>query len=318
MKAICVILCVLVLVESEQNDHGLACLQSHNSGCRKDFTVKIHYWYGRLGNNILQLKHALYIAQKSESLLITPDHVLFKRTVYDFRSTPSNYMDWQVYKSCSEVVIEHLFAFFAKTTNPCNAVLGNMSHEESRQLLQQNLLPYLGLTIVPAPKDRLVIHIRSGDVFDIHERQTHNTSYIQPPCSYYKMIIEDHNFTDILIISTKHDDENLNNPCIQDLLLYNAMISYQHSDLIEDVSTVLGTTHLAFGTGTFAYELAILSKNVEDVHMTVIFEAECLDLIATRVTCYYFPDYIPLSSWTASDEQRQLMTEYPREKIQIR
>ena len=48
------------------------------------YRLRITHWEGRLGNNIQQLCCALFVAEKTKSLLTYPDHAILSNKMFDF------------------------------------------------------------------------------------------------------------------------------------------------------------------------------------------------------------------------------------------
>ena len=60
------------------------------------------------------------------------------------------------------------------------------------------------------PENALVVHIRSGDIFD---NNTEHHKYGQPPCNYYLDAISMRNWSKVIVIA-----EDRKNPCGSDLV----------------------------------------------------------------------------------------------------
>lgn len=147
--------------------------------------------------------------------------------------------------------------------------------------------------------DVLFIHIRSGDIFStfIHK------NYVQPPVSFYKLIINSKQWKNIILIS--EDDVN---PCINELKSQYDVKHYQTKNITETISIITHAINLVIGFGTFGYMMAYLSLNLKHLY---------LPLYCNR----FFPDndvqfdlhfvdiknYINIGDWTASIEQCDLM-----------
>ena len=100
----------------------------------------------------------------------------------------------------------------------------------------------------------LVIHIRSGDIFqgNIHP------DYIQPPFEYYEYVIKKHHYMNVLILS----EPDFSNPVIQKLQQTFTFITVSSGTLQNDIGIILGAKNLMIGTGSFAYMLSLCSPHL--------------------------------------------------------
>lgn len=125
-----------------------------------------------------------------------------------------------------------------------------------RSLLSPSVLPQVE---TPLEEDHLVIHIRSGDIFNglIHH------SYIQPPLSYYEYILENNAYNRVTIVT----ESDMMNPVIKELInRHPDLISVSSSNLEEDVRFILSAKHLVVGTGSFAHILSLASPCIQKVY----------------------------------------------------
>jgi hypothetical protein len=116
-------------------------------------------------------------------------------------------------------------------------------------------------TQLPKPLETeydLVIHIRSGDIFqgNIHP------DYIQPPFEYYDYVIRKHNYNNVLILS----EPDFSNPVIQKLQDTFSFITVSSGSLENDMAIILGAKHLMIGTGSFAYMLSLCSSYLKQLY----------------------------------------------------
>jgi hypothetical protein len=180
----------------------------------------------------------------------------------------------------------------------------------------------------------LVIHIRSGDLFDFDyfngnevkewmpaakEGKTHEDGfYWQPPLCFYKRVIQQGNghgqeFTKVLVV-TERDKKN---PTIKGLLEWRpSLVTVQSSELWIDVSTILQARHLVISHGTFSWGLALLSKELRTLYTMhsrewpVAFDAPDLNILE-----YKLPRYLAYWSGT-EDRQRKMLDPRACEGIQ--
>jgi hypothetical protein len=130
-----------------------------------------------------------------------------------------------------------------------------LSGHEKRRLMLRYIAPLLRATTgIPGPTcpdSELVIHVRSGDIFDNYHHR-----YLQPPLAYYTYVIEQGKYERITLV-TEADQRN---PVIKPLIqAYGSRLRIQTGSLRDDVATLLTASHLCVGVSTFAYVLSLAS-----------------------------------------------------------
>jgi hypothetical protein len=103
----------------------------------------------------------------------------------------------------------------------------------------------------------LVIHIRSGDIFD----KDPHPGYIMPPLSYYLDIIRINTFKNIYLLA-----EDRKNPCINALLELYPTIQFELQPLEKDVRLILGAVNIVASYGTMIDSLLLFSNNIKRVY----------------------------------------------------
>ena len=112
----------------------------------------------------------------------------------------------------------------------------------------------------------MVIHIRSGDIFDIPI-----TSYFQNPINYYQKLIE--NYEKVILVTS----EEKNNPVIGKLLK-ESNVTLHSSSVEQDFNLLVNAVNLATsGVGTFPIAAALLSKKLKNFYYTNLFSEEHLN-----------------------------------------
>ena len=166
-----------------------------------------------------------------------------------------------------------------------------------------------------SPKNELVIHIRSGDIFDsklIHPK------YGQPPLSFYILAINHFKPKSIILIF-----ENKKNPTINSLISYINGIKcklkiQKTSSLKDDISYLLNAKNIVCGNGTFVPGILLGSSNIESIY---IFEASddykyrwSLEHIKNFFNVYdkngFYRKNLLSKNWCASNFQLWLMKSY--------
>ena len=197
--------------------------------------------FGRLGNNIIQLKHIIHIA------------IAYKHNV-KINVGKLNFFDLSVieryfdkYKN-SEIVTDSSH-FYYTSKLPFSDDIFNQNIEERNKILQEAFLIH---NIHKLPENDLVIHIRSGDIFSSRP----HPNYVPPPLSYYTKQINKCNYGKIHIIC-----EDTINPVVNELLKLYKNTIYEKNSLEKDIRIILGATNIIFSVGTFIPSLMLLSTN---------------------------------------------------------
>ena len=231
----------------QSKPHGDLCQRQDylNGSIESSHKIFINQWYGRLGNNIIQLHNAILTGlyynkdivikphrffSNTKNIVINsnpkPYYVVTDPTYYFYRS----YMCPEIYSNNNEIALERL--------RDCFVIKGNR--------------------LTPLNEDEAVIHIRSGDIFinDI------NVEYYQPPLSWYIHLIKEKNFSKIYLIS-----ENRQNPCLNKLLsLFPEKIFYKDNNkLDDDIKLLLAAKHVISSNGTFVKQLLLFSSYIQNV-----------------------------------------------------
>lgn len=227
--------------------------------------VHIAEWWGRLGNNLLQLQNALIFAEARGKTRVTfpSEHgtelkQLINLPAAGIKVDPSN---MKVKETCLRKPPFFYDDFF---------------HDDGRSgcfsdiaVRRRVLITYVK-PLLTKPNDEfkmaddeLLIHLRSGDMMrpnGIKHPQTR-----QPPCAAYSKIIEEGNggkpFEHIRIIG-EHDHRN---PCF-DMLVKdhpNRNITVQDKPWIEDAAAIINARNLVLGTSSFSLEIGLLNENLD-------------------------------------------------------
>ena len=255
-------------------------------------TVRISHWYGRLGNNIQQCAVAIMMAQDLQTSFVSTSHgwikphkVSFGNTNYDITS---KFFYWE--GPYREVNLEpkHIY-------------------KNMREVCKTHVFPQLDIPVIDVPDDTIVIHIRSGDVFD--KTVINPEMYAPNPLSYYKDLIA---LFDHAIVVTEPDNYN---PIVEELSLH-PKVRIQRGSVEEDFGTLLGAKNVAnSGVGTFAIAAALCSQKIENFYCTDLAISEHLNwkmLLDTDVKVHqmHLLNYFLPGEWRNTDEQRQFILDY--------
>ena len=251
--------------------------------------LKITNWYGRLGNNIIQVSNCLHMAFAMEVNVLLPRHPYFNKTYVSIngRREGKRYISelfWQPNKIAGHTIL--------------------VTRDHRRQV--RKVIRELLLISPRVEKDTLVIHIRSGDIF-AHDKP--HSGYIMPPLCFYVRIIEDlgTHIEKIYLVA-----EDTLNPCVNLLREKYSNAIFKKSSLIEDIETVAGATRIVYGTGTFVPQLLTFFNDslteiyrASNAYEVSLIESACKDNVID------ISDYIgKIGSWKNTPAQRQLMCDY--------
>lgn len=207
-------------------------------------------WYGRLGNNIIQIKHAIQIALYcGYDGIVFPRHMYFKTCVINMSDNMDNVIDEYIYgDDCNQFYNDDQVGYV-------NPKCFSMNYERVREiLLDIFVVDYAKLE--PLEDNALVIHIRSGDAINVIHPQ-----YVIPPMSYYTKEIESGKYGKIYIMA-----EDKLNPCIEKLCnMYSNVVNFELRDLKDDIELVLRARNVMMTVGTFIPSLLWVTKYTREV-----------------------------------------------------
>ena len=256
-------------------------------------SVKISHWYGRLGNNIQQCAVGCMVAELLLGQFESIDHEIiskfFKPFGYNKEDISSKFFYWEgPYKEVN-IPVEHIYR--------------NM-----RRICKEYIAPHLKVSIRSSiPDDTIVIHIRSGDIFDQVHPNGHQ--YTPNPLDFYNKLLS--SFEKAIVVT----EPDANNPIVE-ILRQNSKVTVQSSSVAEDFATLMAAKNLAnSGVGTFCVAAALCSNNIQNFYCTDLMLTEHLNysmLINTDVNVHQLKlnNYLQVGEWTNTEEQRNFILEY--------
>ena len=255
--------------------------------------MKLSHWYGRLGNNIQQCAIGTMVAQESGGTFKQElDHDIIEKYETTFGSSDeeqvSKFFYWE--GPYREVTLSS--GFITRSI---------------RQVCKKFVFPHLRVPRVSVPDDTIVIHIRSGDVFD--KGVVNPCNYVPNPLYFYLQLLEQF---ESAIVVTEGDNHNP----ILDELRKHPKVTIQSESVAYDFGTLLAAKHVAnSGVGTFGVAAALCSDNIEQFYCTDAMMSEHLNyemLVNTDVSVNLMSlgDYIKVGEWNNSDEQREYILAY--------
>ena len=254
--------------------------------------ISISHWYGRLGNNIQQCALGTLAAELSQSKFESIDHEIIKKHTTSFGQNKlglsSKWFYWE--------------GPYQEVNIPVETIYGNM-----RRICKTWIRPQLDVPTTEISDDTVVIHIRSGDIFD--KNISNPPNYTPNPLYFYTTLIDSFHKA---IVVTEGDNHNP----ILDELRKNPKVIIQSKSVAEDFGTLLSAKHLAnSGVGTFGVAAALCSNNIQTFYCTDISMSEHLNykmLLNTDISVNLMPlqNYIKVGEWTNNEDQRKFILEY--------
>eukprot|EP00746_Dinoflagellata_sp_MGD_P107043 gnl/MRDRNA2_/MRDRNA2_44977_c0_seq1.p1 gnl/MRDRNA2_/MRDRNA2_44977_c0~~gnl/MRDRNA2_/MRDRNA2_44977_c0_seq1.p1 ORF type:complete len:327 (+),score=87.67 gnl/MRDRNA2_/MRDRNA2_44977_c0_seq1:87-1067(+) len=231
----------------------------------KEDAVHIAEWWGRLGNNLLQLQNALIYAEakgKTKVTFPTAHGTELKQLITlpetGIKVDPKN---MEKKETCLRKPPFFYDDFFHNSGRAgCFSDIA-----VRRRVMVQYVKPLLQHPNDDnkVSEDELLIHLRSGDMMrpgGISHPQTR-----QPPCAAYDKIIEEGNdgaaFQNVRIIG-EHDHRN---PCFDELVKRHPdkNVTVQEKSFIDDAAALINARNLALGTSSFSLMLGLFNEHLE-------------------------------------------------------
>lgn len=206
-------------------------------------------WIGRTGNHLLQLSHAVYLAEKYNGICEYRNNDFFDKKTFDFSNG----------NPIKQYFKESFWELYTKY-NPVNVNYSNDLHYERPRILREYILPIFK----PYKKINLdydlLINIRGGDIM---VGKGSPPQYVQAPLSYFLRVLEKENPQKVLLVC-----EDNKNPVIEKLkeTKYNIEV-HTDNNPFTDANDILNTKKLVIGgVSTFSLLLSQMSSNVEVVY----------------------------------------------------
>lgn len=220
---------------------------------------------GRFGNVLFSLGNAIHIAKNTNSKVTLYQKSnkdkekmsLFSDLVFDFSEKESE---------LSEPPLNPKDFFTIKKLHKTFGANSTPSLADFSEICMNNILPILNLVDVPDPKEDVVIHMRSGDLFDTKKfprAKRQEDFHVQPPLSFFEKVIRDNDFKTIRIIT----ESDFKNPTIEGLKKIFPQTVVQSSSMEEDFCTLLKAKNFILSHSTFAFMAALLSVNLKKAFM---------------------------------------------------
>ena len=213
-------------------------------------------WFGRLGNNIIQLKNVIQIAfHYKHKILFRCSHPFFDVRIIEryFSNNVNN----------QPITDKNHFFYRSKIKHISPKVFQHNNKETINLLKHAFIIKDKDINILN--DDDVVIHIRSGDLFS----RCPHPSYVPPPLSYYTSILSNIKYDKIIIVC-----EDKLNPVVDQLLKIYAHSIHSVNCLRDDIKIILGAKNIISSVGTFVPSLTMLSSNILKEYNTSLYKKE--------------------------------------------
>lgn len=339
--------CSSAIINSDTNDTESTLARCEKSGWsaysvrRKDrdrlsaiSVFTINAWFGRMGNNFLQIKHAVrYAVCCRAKLVIKPKNYYMPNLQYylDF-SRKGAYAQTSSYVKSKQCSISWEDPFFVDLTA---FPLPSCTYDEYAALQYivfgneyPSGCPSSTFQCSPKLDDALVVHIRSGDIFgEVNLSSPTISMYAQPPVAFYEEIFSSRSWSRIQFITSLEktatynpvwryymDPKNLK----KKVNLTVTAVQFQTSnDVLEVLPTLLCARYFVASSSKFSNMIIAMAPYLKEffsMAKSVVRDCSVFQQRISQhgVTCNQLtlPGYNMAMNWTNSSRQRDFMLKY--------
>ena len=310
---------VSVIVGAGAAEHCPVQVAPEPSECSGNLLLRLKPWYGRLGNNLVSLAHVLHLGRETRSEVIITPHPYFKQTEWDFREASRISAEVELTFIGTGNIGRQIAItddFYHEVEMPLRLANWSFTTSKQRRVLVEQVLP--AFRIVPRHvRDSIVIHVRAGDVF-IHT--VIHPYYGQPPFAFYKTVLQ---LPELAALQIFVVVEDYSNPVV-------ALIEQEYkgrvqiiTDLEQGVATILGSRHLVLARSTFSENLGKMAPSVQNLYFPYCVDEDGNDKRESKWDltwnmkgyCYEYDHYIPLTAWTRSPQQMEMMSNFSSDRV---
>lgn len=310
---------VSVIVGAGAAEHCPVQVAPEPSECSGNLLLRLKPWYGRLGNNLVSLAHVLHLGRETRSEVIITPHPYFKQTEWDFREASRISAEVELTFIGTGNIGRQIAItddFYHEVEMPLRLANWSFTTSKQRRVLVEQVLP--AFRIVPRHvRDSIVIHVRAGDVF------THTVIhpyYGQPPFAFYKTVLQ---LPELAALQIFVVVEDYSKPVV-------ALIEQEYkgrvqiiTDLEQGVATILGSRHLVLARSTFSENLGKMAPSVQNLYFPYCVDEDGNDKRESKWDltwnmkgyCYEYDHYIPLTAWTRSPQQMEMMSNFSSDRV---
>lgn len=264
--------------------------QKYNRSCKP--TVYVNNWFGRLGNNIIQIINALHIAICLKTNVYLSSHSFFKEN--------SIVINKEVPHSKYNCIIDSGYFFYQSTQNQ---EYFRKNYDEVRLRLKSIFTIDTDTLDYDKNENNLLIHIRGGDIIIPNKGQP---DYPLPPISFYDYIIQSKDWENIKIIS---EDKNW---IVDTLLNKYPKCTFKIQSLYDDILEILRSKNIIISVGTFIPALIVLANNQKNVYKISNLNFQNLEpYFSHNYIQFNLDDYFKTAGkWSNTHSQLELVKTY--------
>ena len=263
---------------------------------------------GGIGNYLFRLCHSILYAQIKATTLLIPRPLSFNTMNRDAIA-----LDFSKKKRSYGDQIEKLDVFIHG-----NEITRKCGFRERYLCMQEHVKPLFETDPVRErfSDTTLVIHIRSGDIF---QPGGANTAYGQPPLSWYQFLIERCGYEDIVVVTQTRYVKGGLSPVVEALRKRWPHVRLVSAGTEQDFHALRHARHLALSASTFGVTAAMLNTGLERLHVPIYgrrFDPNFSDVFPPGIDlgfarCYYdIRNYEGMRHWRHTPEQLSLMLEH--------
>jgi len=298
--------------------------------------VKINSWWGRLGNQFLQLARALVYGVWVGARAVVypqpgPHSFRYLDKILQLNGTFNTAISVQKgvmpgaergagRGTCKrDFVDDDLWGFPG-----CTGITAHEIHEVLANHLDNRIKPELSSCIQSRQQDDslLTIHKCSGDMFD---KEQEHSQHRQAPCAFYRKVIGRKpgggRFEHVLVVTSGASQ----NPCVEELQAESQKpgatfaVNVQRRSVMEDACAILSAQNLVLSFSTFSHSLAMLSSRVRQLYATDFM----IQQVSEWIDCRAWPGTALTTFAIHGEEQmrpaaannKRWMLEFPDDKI---
>jgi hypothetical protein len=253
--------------------------------------------YGRFGNNIQQLIHAIHVAKHLKISTVN-----FTISGFHINRILLGAPRWD------EPKLKHTFFKYEDlhSIHPDCKALPELPFTTVKSYAMTYLYPLLkyrpGLfkDMNLDPKTTLCIHVRSGDIF----HKNPHPDYIPPPLDFYKKSIQSQEWKNILVVY--QDDKN---PVVHALKKEFPSAYFSSLSLEKTISVFLEAEFIVASIGSFVPIVLLFNTEYKELYLPE-YATKGLErmLCSEKLKCIKLPDYVEI--WENTEGQRKRILEY--------
>lgn len=274
---------------------------------------------GEFGNNVIQTLHAIYFVRKFNLKYLKLDGfgAPFKAGTHILNDGIHVYISESSPKLQGAEIYGRYFS-----TNTFFQYLDDLQPQVAAVIINNEISRLLDISIQEFPPNTLSLHVRGGSDqfgdagFQLGNKGFINKDYVQPPLSFYIKVLNCFQGNPPLVVNIVARD--FSNPVLVKLIDYTKKekinFKLQMESLKIDLETLVNSTCIAGGYGSFIPMISLLSKSIREVYFFRELQHENR-MKALGKSPKLVQDkcghYTKRGQWVNSIDQRRMLLEYP-------